>query len=60
MVDSAFKIGTKYYLVKSSQQDPIDGHALLLNRADTSIWQLSEWGMWMIRWSFPRLTPPPI
>ena len=37
VVDSTFKIGNKYYLVKSSQQDPADGHALLLNRAATSI-----------------------
>ena len=43
--DSAFKIGTKLYLIKLSQQDPTDGHALLLNRKATSIRQLSEWGM---------------
>ena len=59
VVDSAFKIGTKYYLVKSSQQDPLDYHTLLLNRAATSIRQLHEWGMRMIEGSFSRLKDPP-
>ena len=45
MVDTAFKIGTKEYLVESSQKDPTYGHSLLMNRAATSIWKLSEWGM---------------
>ena len=58
VVDSAFKIGNKDYIIKSSQQDPTDGHTLLLNRAVTSIQQLSEWGMWMIERSFPRLKDP--
>ena len=35
VVDSAFKIGNKDYLVKSFQQDPTVGRALLLNRAAT-------------------------
>ena len=33
-------------------------HALLVNREATSVWQLSEWGMWMIQGSFPRLKDP--
>ena len=31
MVDSAFKIGPKDYIIKSSQQDLTDGHILFLN-----------------------------
>ena len=38
VIGLAFKIGNKDYLVKSSQQDPTDGHALLLNISATSIW----------------------
>ena len=37
VLDSAFKIENKEYIVKSMQQDPIDGHALLLNIITTSI-----------------------
>ena len=37
VVDSAFNIGSKDYLIKSSQQDPLDERALLLNRQATSI-----------------------
>ena len=37
VVGSAFEIGSKDYLVKSSKQDPTDGRALFLNRAATSI-----------------------
>ena len=55
VVDSAFKIGTKEYLIKSSQEDPLDERLLLINRQATSIRQLSEWGMRMIQGSFPRL-----
>ena len=58
VVDSAFKIGNKDYLIKSSQQDPLDERQLLLNRQATSIRQLSEWGMRMIEGSFPRLKDP--
>ena len=61
MVDSAFKIETKDYLVEPSQQEPTDGHAILMNRAATSsIHQLSAWGMWIIGGSFPRLKDPPL
>ena len=46
------------YLVKSSQGDPIDTNTeeLTINRAATSIRQLSEWGMRMIQGQFPRIT----
>ena len=55
VVDSAFKIGNKSYVVKSSQQDPQHAQDLIRNRDATSIRQLSEWGMRMIGGSFPRL-----
>ena len=58
VVDLSFKIGNKDYLVKSSQQDPTDGRALLLNRATTSIRWLSEREMRMIGGSLPRLKDP--
>ena len=58
VVDSVFKIGTKLYLIKLSQQDSTYFHALLLNRQETSIWQLSEWRMWMIQGTAPRLKDP--
>ena len=56
VVDSAFNIGQKDFLIKSSQQDPADANELLVNRDATSVRQLSEWGMRMIQGSFPRLT----
>ena len=37
IVDSVFNIRTKPYLIKSIQQDPIDGHTLLVNCQVTSI-----------------------
>ena len=46
--DSAFNIGTKPYLIKSSQKDPLDMDVLVLNLHATLIRQLSEWVMWMI------------
>ena len=52
VIGLAFKIGNKDYLVKSSQQDPTDCRALLLNRTATSIWKLSECGMEIIGGSF--------
>ena len=58
VVDSAFNIGKKDFILKSSQQDPLNEHELLLNRAATSVRQLSEWGMRMIGGSFPRLKDP--
>jgi hypothetical protein len=55
VVDSAFKIGNRDFVLKSSQQDPMDPERLIINRAATSVRQLSEWGMRMIGGSFPRL-----
>ena len=58
VVDSAFKVSAKNFLIRSAQQDPQDARGLLLNRQATSIRQLSEWGMRMIQGSFPRLKDP--
>ena len=55
VVDSAFQLSNSAYLIQSSQMDPTEAFALLLNREATSIWQLSEWGMRMIQAQFPRL-----
>ena len=57
VVDSAFSLATKDFMIKSSQQDPIDRgpEGVLVNRNATSVRQLSEWGMRMIQGSFPRL-----
>mgnify|MGYP000125822197 FL=1 len=56
VVDSAFGVGNREYLIKSAQQDPIGGHAgVAINRAATSVRQLSEWGMRTIQAQFPRL-----
>ena len=55
VADSVFNISTKPYLIKSIQRDPIDWHALFINCAATSIWWLSEWGMWMIQGTTQRL-----
>ena len=52
--DSTYKM----ILVKSSQGDSIDANAeeVTINRAETSIRQLSEWGLRMIQGKFPRVT----
>ena len=42
VVDSTFKIGTKDYLIKSSQEDPTDHHALLVHQDATYVRQLSK------------------
>ena len=49
MVGSVFNLGSHDFLVKSSQKDPIDFHALMINREATLVCQLSEWGMHMIK-----------
>ena len=54
-MDSAFKIGTKEYLVEYFQEDPFDERVLLLDRQATSILQLRKWGMRIIEGSFSRL-----
>ena len=60
VVDSAFKIGhgAGNCLIKSSQTDPLDARALVVNRQATSVCQLSEWGMRMIEGQFPRVKDP--
>lgn len=57
VVDSAFNLGNKPYLIKSAQTDPITAVSteLSLNRQATSLRQLSEHGMRMIGAQFPRL-----
>ena len=37
VVDSAFRLGSARFMVKSSQEDPDDPQALLINRDATSI-----------------------
>jgi hypothetical protein len=59
VVDSAFKLENRRFLLKSSQQDPIGApRDVSVNRAATSVRQLSEWGMRMIQAQFPRLKDP--
>ena len=60
VVDSAFNLSGKPYLIQSSQHDPADAGArgVTLNRAATSVQQLSEHGMRMIQGQFPRLKDP--
>ena len=60
VVDSAFNLAGKPYLIRSSQDDPTDAGArgVQLNRAATSVRQLSEHGMRMIQGQFPRLKDP--
>ena len=59
VVDSAF-MSKQDYLIESSQKDPMTkgAHGVHLNRAATSVRQLSEWGMRMIQGQFPRLKDP--
>ena len=60
VVDSAFNLCGKPYLIQSSQQDPANAGArgVTMNRAATSLRQLSEHGMRMIQGQFPRLKDP--
>ena len=56
VVDSAFNLQAKPFLIKSSQLDPVrDPEGILLNQQATSVRQLSEHGMRMIQGQFPRL-----
>ena len=55
VVDSNFKIGTKDYLIKSSQEDPTDHHTLVVHQDATYARQLSKQGMRMIYGLFSRL-----
>lgn len=59
VVDSAFGLGNRDCLVKSAQIDPLgDPKRVAMNRAATSVWQLSEWGMCMLQAQFPCLKDP--
>eukprot|EP00537_Pseudo-nitzschia_pungens_P002131 CAMPEP_0172360778 /NCGR_PEP_ID=MMETSP1060-20121228/4747_1 /TAXON_ID=37318 /ORGANISM="Pseudo-nitzschia pungens, Strain cf. cingulata" /LENGTH=60 /DNA_ID=CAMNT_0013082859 /DNA_START=1 /DNA_END=179 /DNA_ORIENTATION=+ len=49
VVDSAFNLTSKDYLIKSSQTDPDTAEGIVLNQAATSCRQLSEWGMRQIQ-----------
>ena len=42
VVDSAFHLGQRDFIIKSKQQDPLDIEGLLENRDATSVRQLSE------------------
>ena len=56
VIDSAFNLANKDYLINSGQLDPIgDPYKLQLNQQATSLRQLSEHGMRMIQAQFPRL-----
>ena len=56
VVDSAFKLQGKSFMIQSSQSDPVGcPHGVLVNRAATSVRQLSEHGMCMIQGAFPTL-----
>ena len=55
----AFKLDNKQFLLRSSQLDPIGAAEWAsLNRAATSVRQLSELGMRMIQAQFPRWKEP--
>ena len=58
VVDSAFNVSKKNYLIKSAQQDPESQQGVILNRQATALRQLSEHGMRMIQGQFPRLKDP--
>ena len=55
VVDSAFNALDHPFLIKSQQIDPTDPLGVIVNRQATSVRQLSEWGMRMIKGQFPRL-----
>ena len=59
VVESDFGVGDHDNLMKSSQQDPVGGpNVILINRAATSVRQLSGLGMGMIQTQFLRLKYP--
>ena len=55
VVNSTFKLSRKPFLMRSSQGDPFNAADLIVNRAATSIRQLSEWGMRQIQGVFPQM-----
>ena len=60
LCDSAFKLTSADYIIKSSQaEDPsLGARGVLLNRQATSVRQFAEHGMRMIQGQFPRLKDP--
>ena len=59
VVDFAFNLSDKHYLVKSAQEDPI-GESFLVqqNSQAISVRQLSKWGMQTIQRQCPCLKDP--
>jgi len=55
VVDSAFAQNRYNFLIKSSQREPDNAHAMIVNREATAMRQSSEWGMRALQSSFPRL-----
>ena len=55
VVDSAIRLSGSDSIIMSSQLDPMEEEALLINRDATSTRQLSEWMMCMIQVQVPRL-----
>ena len=59
VVDSAFKLASNPYVIKSSQTLPAgDRLAILIARDATSLRQSAEWGMRQFQASFPRTKDP--
>ena len=55
VVDLTFRLSGYDSIIMSSQLDPTEEEALLINRDVTSVSQLSEWGIHVIQAQFPRL-----
>ena len=57
VVDSAFRLAERNYLIRSSNVTPINATAyeIALNNQATSVRQLSEHGMRMLKCQFPRM-----
>ena len=49
MVDSAFKVANAPYLIKTQNEEPMEPELNTVNSNVTSIRQLSEWGMRIIK-----------
>jgi hypothetical protein len=56
VVDSAFRVKSNDFIIKSSQTLPDgDRHAIVVARDATSVRQAAEWGMRQFQASFPRM-----
>ena len=60
LCDSAFRLASAPYIIKSCQQEnpALGQRGVLLNRQATSVRQFAEHGMRMIQGQFPRLKDP--